>query len=130
MYGADSMGIIQCPNCGGNVGTESCSGCLKVIPYYLCSHCKQKFFSPYYRSGLECQNCKTQVIVHHQKSMRPQISHYICQNCKTIVESSMFVRYSSCKNCTPRCKCGGYLATNSELDYHECVLCHKQYLKD
>ena len=105
--------VLECPNCGGNVGEDSCTGCRRAVPYYTCSKCKKPFFNPRYRSGLECSNCKTQVVIHPQKSEWHLISHYICQKCKSLVKNDRFTNYHSCHNCVPLCKkCGGYLAMN------------------
>ena len=122
--------VLECPNCGSNVGEESCAGCRRTVPFYVCSRCKQPFFNPRYRSGLECSSCGSQVVVSSQKSLWHLISHYICQNCKAVVPNDRFKHYHSCKNCNPLCReCGGYLATNEHLDYFQCISCKKQFKK-
>lgn len=123
--------VLECPNCGGSVGEDSCTGCREVVPAYLCSHCKQTFWNPRFKSEVTCPSCGEMVVEHPQRSLRHITKYYLCHRCGAVVDNPKYTHDSYCKNCNRRCpECKGYVACDQHNEVCRCVDCGKEIIEE
>lgn len=123
--------VLPCPNCGAPVGEESCSGCIRSTPSYLCDRCHKILPNPYFLSNVLCSACGKYIYEEPSKSSRHMVKLYVCQNCMHVEENPKFTNFHSCEGCKPATclECGKLLASNSLIDYYVCSGCGKQTSK-
>jgi DNA-directed RNA polymerase subunit RPC12/RpoP len=123
--------VLICPHCKSGVGEESCTGCIRDTPHYLCGNCQKIVPNPYFLSGVQCSACGKYIYEEASKSNRHMVKLYVCQTCGHVENNPKFTNFHSCEGCKPPVcgECGKLLASNSLIDYWVCSGCGKQTKK-
>lgn len=117
------MGLLTCPHCGSQIGTEQCAGCHRDQLYYRCNTCGGIAPNPDHPYAVACMFCGSTVF-EVEKDHRVYTKWYICQECKKITPNTKYNPAEKIREYQPElCHCGEQLAVSMVLNYSKCPKC-------